>query len=502
MTTTLEIAPAAPSAAELGPVRPSERIAEMDILRGFALLGILVVNLFVFYTPLSLRGSRAVDLYPGGLDKAVLWIHELPRLGEVRRDVLVPLRRRLRDPDGPGRGQGGAVRRDVPATHGHAARLRPGPRGLPVGRRHPARLRRNRTGPDPRPEAPGPLALGDRRLLRLLPPGRTLVTIARHEKPPHTAAQRLERGLDQLRIYGRGEYVLPRIDKDKATGALKPPLRVTGSGTYPQMVADRISDLIFQYRYGTYAWFWPLMGTTLVIGFIAGRRRFFQDIPGHLPLIRTITWWSGGIGLALAAAFASGRLLATRGGDWSNALRMVIWVLYIVNGPIVCAFYMGAIVLLAQRPAWRAAMSPLASVGRMPLTNYLMQSVIASTLFYGYGFGLYYRIGPAVGVLIAFAIYAVQVAYSAWWMARFRFGPMEWLWRTLTYGNAPAMLAPAGPPLAGIPVKMTKGLPSSAPADDIVEDLGLPAEPAGNFAAMINWGEGTRPTTGTVAAMP
>jgi uncharacterized protein len=74
MTTTVEIAPEAPSAAELGPVRPSERIAELDILRGFALLGILVVNLFVFYTPLALRGSTAVDLYPGRLDKAVRWI--------------------------------------------------------------------------------------------------------------------------------------------------------------------------------------------------------------------------------------------------------------------------------------------------------------------------------------------------------------------------------------------------------------------------------------------
>ena len=209
--------------------------------------------------------------------------------------------------------------------------------------------------------------------------------------------------------------------------------------------------MIFQYRYGPYAWFWPSMGTTLVIGFIAGRRRFFQDIPGHLPIIRKITWWSGGIGLALAAAFATGRLLATRGGDRINALEVVTPVLYVLNRPILCAFYMGVIVLLAQRPVWRAAMSPLASVGRMPLTNYLMQSVIATTLFYGYAFGLYYRIGPAVGVLIAFAIYAVQVAYSAWWMARFRFGPMEWLWRTLTYGKAPAMLAPAAPPLAGTP---------------------------------------------------
>jgi uncharacterized protein len=103
----------------------------------------------------------------------------------------------------------------------------------------------------------------------------------------------------------------------------------------------------------------------------------------------------------------------------------------------------GAVILLAQRPMWRSAMSPLASVGRLALTNYLMQSVIATTLFYGYAFGLFYRIGPAVCVLVALAIYAVQVGYSAWWMARFRFGPMEWLWRTLTYGKAPEMLTPA-----------------------------------------------------------
>jgi uncharacterized protein len=227
-------------------------------------------------------------------------------------------------------------------------------------------------------------------------------------------------------------------------------LQATGNGTYPQVVTDRIGEWVFEYRHGA-AWFWPIMGTTLVIGFIAGRRRFFQDIPGHLPVIRKITWWSGGIGLALSAAFATCSLLAPRGEEQVSVLGGLAGLFYILNRPILCAFYMGAIVLLAQQPRWRAAMSPLASVGRMPLTNYLMQSVIASTLFYGYAFGLYYRIGPAVGVLIAFAIYAVQVAYSAWWMARFRFGPAEWLWRTMTYGKAPAMLAPSVPSLTGIP---------------------------------------------------
>jgi uncharacterized protein len=451
MTTTLEIAPSARSAAELGPVRPSERIAEIDILRGFALLGILVINLFYFDSPLSLRGSGAVELYPGRLDKAVRWIVDFFIAGKFNALFSFLF------------GVGFAIQMDRAAARGApfaGMYLRRLVTLLAFGLAHAILIW---DGDILHVYAAIGLALVLVRMLRdrwlwgivvccaLLPIGHWLVAMARGDKPPRTAEQRLERGLDELRIYGRGEYVLPRIDRDKATGALKPPLRVTGSGTYPQMVADRISNLIFQYRYGEYAWFWLTAGTTLLIGFIAGRRRFFQDIPGHLPLIRKITWWSAGVGLALSAAFATGRLLTTGGGAGINVLKVVTQILYTLQRPVLCAFYMGALVLLAQRPVWRAAMSPLASVGRMPLTNYLMQTVIATTLFYGYAFGLYYRISPAVGVLIALAIYGVQVVYSAWWMARFRFGPMEWLWRTLTYGKAPAMLAPAARPLAGIP---------------------------------------------------
>ena len=69
----------------------------------------------------------------------------------------------------------------------------------------------------------------------------------------------------------------------------------------------------------------------------------------------------------------------------------------------------------------------------MALTNFLLQTLICTTLFYGYGFGLYGQIGAFGGILLTLAIYGVLLAFSVWWLRRFRFGPMEWIWRSLTY---------------------------------------------------------------------
>jgi uncharacterized protein len=98
------------------------------------------------------------------------------------------------------------------------------------------------------------------------------------------------------------------------------------------------------------------------------------------------------------------------------------------------------------------AIAWMAPVGRMAFSNYITQSIVLGFLFYGYGFGLMGRVGAAAGVGIAVAIYATQVVISRWWLERYRFGPLEWLWRTVMYGErqpwrrraaAPA-IAPAG----------------------------------------------------------
>ena len=80
-------------------------------------------------------------------------------------------------------------------------------------------------------------------------------------------------------------------------------------------------------------------------------------------------------------------------------------------------------------------MSLLAAAGRMSLTNYLMQSVVSTLLFYSYGFKLFDRVSPTVGLLLTMVIYAAQVILSNLWFRRFCYGPAEWLWRCLTYGK-------------------------------------------------------------------
>ena len=96
-------------------------------------------------------------------------------------------------------------------------------------------------------------------------------------------------------------------------------------------------------------------------------------------------------------------------------------------------FVVALVATLWQREAWRRILGILAPVGRMALTNYLLQTVICVTLFYGFGFGLFGKFGALASTLIALGIFAVQIVLSSLWLKHFTYGPMEWIWRQLTY---------------------------------------------------------------------
>ena len=96
-------------------------------------------------------------------------------------------------------------------------------------------------------------------------------------------------------------------------------------------------------------------------------------------------------------------------------------------------FYVVKFAFLYQNKKWRKRLSVFKEMGRMALTNYLMQTIINVLIFNGIGFGLAGKIGPSIYILWFIVLMILQIIFSKWWLSRYRFGPFEWLWRSLTY---------------------------------------------------------------------
>ncbi|MFZ6026311.1 MAG: DUF418 domain-containing protein [Chloroflexota bacterium] len=167
----------------------------------------------------------------------------------------------------------------------------------------------------------------------------------------------------------------------------------------------------------------PSVMALFLLGLLAGRQRLFNDIEKNHRAFKRLLW----VGLLLGVAGHSLFLLTENG--------FLLSLGFTVGAPALAAFYVSGLSLLSQ-PDWgRRLLAPLANVGRMALSNYVLQSIVCSLIFNGYGLGLYEKVGDAGLLGIAITIYLVQIPLSAWWLQRFYFGPLEWLWRSLTYGK-------------------------------------------------------------------
>jgi uncharacterized protein len=174
-----------------------------------------------------------------------------------------------------------------------------------------------------------------------------------------------------------------------------------------------------------------------LLGFSVGRSGFARDIPGHAAALARVRAWGLGIGLA---AMAAKQVLAATAGyavfreqRAGPGVELAGDLLFAFGTTALALGYAAALILAARTRRGRAVLAPLAGVGRLSLTVYLTQTLMFTTLFYGYGFSQAFRLGPAAVTGWAVAFFALQVVACQWWSRRFRFGPMEWLWRSLTY---------------------------------------------------------------------
>jgi uncharacterized protein len=178
------------------------------------------------------------------------------------------------------------------------------------------------------------------------------------------------------------------------------------------------------------------VGGRFLLGYWAGRRGLLKDPARHRVLLTRIFWVSLALGIALSFLEAVRDVVIARvpffaAGAGSLLLRMALRATTLTLG------IAGAVgfILLFQNMRVRAALQMLAPFGRMALTNYLAQSVLGIAIFYGIGLGIGPRFGVAGWWSAWLAILVAQVWASHVWLARYRYGPMEWLWRSLTYGS-------------------------------------------------------------------
>jgi uncharacterized protein len=128
----------------------------------------------------------------------------------------------------------------------------------------------------------------------------------------------------------------------------------------------------------------------------------------------------------------------TANGLWAVSTGRALWPALqsaAIAAPILMALAYVSGLFVWLTPQRAAAFPGLAATGQMALTNYLLQSIVLGFAFYGYGFGLFGKLGSAAAAVIGVVLYTVQVKVSRIYLERFRFGPFEWLWRSLAYGR-------------------------------------------------------------------
>jgi uncharacterized protein len=184
----------------------------------------------------------------------------------------------------------------------------------------------------------------------------------------------------------------------------------------------------------------------MLLGVYVYRRRIFDDIAAHRALLWRVMAWTLPIGLLLNGfvLYAS----ETVSAELTSALIAVVAdsAFHIGATAFALLYVAAAMLFFAPRPQSRLAIW-FAAVGRLALSNYIAQSIVCSVLFLSYGFGLYGYYGPGKVTFWAVGISAALMVLSVWWTRRFQYGPLEWVWRTASYGRRQAfrvrVVAPA-----------------------------------------------------------
>jgi uncharacterized protein len=423
---------------DLAPITVKERLPIIDILRGFAILGILLLNMREYSFPHGFN-TIYLEMFPGMINKIVYWGSVFFFQSKLATMLSILL------------GLGMAVQvaraqeKGKPFTGFYARRMF---FLLLIGVVHDLVLfpglilpifsvmgffllffqKRSRKTVftwfiifSLLPIMITAVRYGIRRAAA--PPPANTQIVQNHDKTSSSTQQDVKKQREEKRRQKRWDRCNETIDTFR-------------NGNYFDMVRHRFDVLRKQTVPIIIFWGWATLGLFL-LGVWIWQKGILQDIEGHLKFLRRTLWLSLAVGLVSTSIASLMRFVLTLP---SNLFFTIITLLSRIAGATaLCLFFMSAVVLLTRKEKWKRFLMPLAAVGRLAFSNYVFQTLLCTTLFSSYGFKMFGKTGPVVNLLLIFIVWAIQVPLSVWWSRRFRFGPVEWLWRSLTYGKRQPM---------------------------------------------------------------
>lgn len=408
----------------LAPMPAQGRLQTLDVLRGFALLGIFLMNVEYFGRPITDMGS-GIDPRQPPLDYALSWLVYVFVQGKfwILFSLLFGMGFALMD-----------ERAERAGGDFRALYVRRSLALLGIGLAHALLV------------WAGDILVG-------YAIGAFVLLCFRHAAPP-------TQGRWGAALYGAPAVGLLALSlllllADPGTGAADP----AALARQAREAADRAAETA-AYAHGTWwdatcmraryfvgHWSETVVFLAFAVGmFLVGawllRSGVVTRPAEHARLHRLLRRGALPAGLALALASAA---VAVR-FDWvhDGARAMLAMAMMLVASPLMSLGYLSLLVGALQTARGARMGSVLAPAGRMALTNYLLQSTVGTLVFYGHGLGLWGQVPRRWQLPGVLAVFAVQVLASRWWLAHYRFGPVEWLWRACTYGRFPPM-RPATP---------------------------------------------------------
>ena len=186
-----------------------------------------------------------------------------------------------------------------------------------------------------------------------------------------------------------------------------------------------------------------------LIGFWFVRSGVIGNIQQNLPLFRRLAVTALPIGLLMTLA-SVGLHSNFLNADWDAPSNRIAQTLFQWGMMPQSIGYVALLICCLYTPTGKTLLSPLRFAGQMALTNYISANAIGMWFFSGYGLGYWGHVPRAGQVVFVFAVFALQLVFSWWWLGRYRYGPLEWLWRAITYWQVPAMRRDAEAPAASL----------------------------------------------------